>query len=161
MERQIIELIASDRIEKPLSSMDNKLRKTKRAQADDIVAALGNNTSYEGERVYANISENDRERARGMKEAIAEFSLEFPKYGNILQQKIYEKRKRTEKHLYFGTNPGCKLTSDDYMNVMTSLGLTEITARALYPDLMTVSRNLARVRDEKRSIIVGKYASED
>ena len=43
---------------------------------------------------------------------------------------------------------------------MTSLGLTEHTARSLYPDLLNVSRKLAKEREEDRSTIVGKYEEE-
>jgi hypothetical protein len=52
-------------------------------------------------------------------------------------------------------NPNCRLTADDYMNVMSDLGFTEATARTLYPELMDVSRKMSRQRDEERSILVG------
>ena len=94
-----------------------------------------------------------------MKEAVAEFAQEFPKYGQILLGKVAEKRVLAEEHLYFGVNPGCRLTTDDYIGVMQSLGLTEGTARSLYPDLLKVSRKLAKAREEERTVIVGKYAN--
>jgi hypothetical protein len=54
-------------------------------------------------------------------------------------------------------NEGCRITSNDYMGVMTDLGFTEATARDLYPELMDVSRNLAKQRDEgERSILVNQ-----
>ncbi len=161
MEQKILELIASDRIEIPLSSMDQKLRRAKRASAKEIAEVLGKGNSYEGERVYASFVQEDKERARGMKEAVEEFSEEFPKYGKILAGKIAERRVKSEEHLYFGVNSGCRLSCDDYMHVMQSLGLSENTARNLYPDLMEVSRKLQRSRDEQRSIIVGKYSQEE
>jgi hypothetical protein len=92
-----------------------------------------------------------------MKEAITEFSAEHPKYGAILLSKIGEKRKLAEQHLYFGVNTGCRLTTDDYIAVMQDLGLSEAVARNLYPDLINVSRKLAREREEDRRVIVGRY----
>ena len=65
-----------------------------------------------------------------------------------------------EKHLYFGVNQGCRLTTEDYIGVMQSLGLSEQTARNLYPDLLNVSRKLVREREEERSILVGKYEQD-
>jgi hypothetical protein len=39
---------------------------------------------------------------------------------------------------------------------MTNLGFTETTAKRLYPELMNISRNLAKKRDEgeERSILI-------
>jgi hypothetical protein len=160
MENKVLELIAKDRLHIPMSSLDQKLKRAKTTSAKGIAGQLGD-AVYTGERVFAYVESEDKERARGTKEAIAEFSKEFPKYGTILAGKIAEKRVRSEEHLYFGINPGCKLTADDYIGVMTSLGLTEPTARSLYPDLMDISRKLQRAKSESRSIIVGKYASPD
>ena len=41
---------------------------------------------------------------------------------------------------------------------MQDLGLSESVARSLYPDLINVSRKLAKAREEERSILVGKYS---
>jgi hypothetical protein len=160
MENKVLSLIAQDRLHIPLSSLDQKLKRSKTKEAKDIASKLGS-SRFVGERLYAFVESEDKDRARGMKEAFAEFSAEFPKYGAILAGKIAEKRTVAEEHLYFGVNPGCRLTADDYMEVMTDLGLSENTARSLYPDLMDVSRKLAKARSEDRSIIVGKYADND
>ncbi|MEI6849715.1 MAG: hypothetical protein WCK29_01625 [archaeon] len=160
MENKILELIAQDRLHIPMSSLDQKLKRAKNKEAKSIAAVLGK-SRYAGERFYAFVESEDKEKARGMKEAFAEFAQEFPKYGLILAGKIAEKRTIAEEHLYFGVNPNCRLTADDYIGVMQSLGLSENTSRALYPDLMNVSRKLAKSRDEERSIIVGKYAEAD
>lgn len=162
MEQKILQLIATDRIEIPLSSMDQKLRRARLAQGSDIadgLAPFGNR--FDGERTYAFVMDEDKERARGMKEAIAEFEQEYPKYGAVLRGKIAEKRITREKHLYFGIQQGRKLTADDYMDVMQSVGLTPAVARSLYPDLMEVSRKLSKARNEERSVIVGKYNAEE
>ena len=76
----------------------------------------------------------------------------------ILQGKIDEKRKLAEEHLYFGVNTGCRLTTEDYIDVMRGLGLSEGVARNLYPDLINVSRKLAKASEEDRRVIVGKYS---
>jgi|SRR3989338_8576964 len=160
MEQEIIRLIARDRLEIPLSSMYQKVKKVKKSGAQTLAERLGD-ARFSGERTYAFVESEDKERARGMKEAVAEFTAEHPKYGAILLGKIAEKRVVAEEHIYFGVNPGCRLTADDYVGVMQSLGLSESVARSLYPDLINVSRKLAKAREEERSVIVGKYAVED
>jgi hypothetical protein len=70
------------------------------------------------------------------------------------QGKIAQRRVKSETHLYFGTNPECRLTADDYMDVMASIGITPAVARDLYPTLMDVSRKLSRARNEERSVLV-------
>ena len=156
MEENLLKLIATDRIEIPFSSLEQKLRRDKVNIAKDISLGLSG-TGYTGNRTFAYTAEEEKERARGMKEAINEFVHEFPKYGEILKGKITEKRMKCEKHLYFGMNDGCKLTSGDYMEVMTNLGISERVAEELYPNLMGISRKLEKIRCEERSIIVGSY----
>jgi hypothetical protein len=152
-ETKILELIAMDRIEIPISSMSGKLKRQKPKIAEEI--DLGNKTKYQGERCYARIESEDLEKARGMREGIDEFAKRHPKYGIILNDLIQEKRTERETHLYFGMHENCRLTEADYMGVMQSLGFTETTARNLYPELMQVSRNLSRKRDEERRILIG------
>jgi len=153
-ERQVLELIATDRIHIPISSMEGKLkrRKPKLGKAVDM---RDYGATFEGDRCYARVESENKEKARGMKEAVAEFGAEFPKYGRILQGKIDEKRTSRETHLYFGTNEGSRLTADDYIGVMTDLGFTESGAKRLYPELMSISRNMSRKRDEERSVMIG------
>lgn len=151
-ERQIIELIAVDRTDIPISSMSGKLKRMKPKMAQSIDLP-GN--SYQGERVYARVQYEEKEKARGMRDGVEEFGRKFPQYGKILNGIIEEKRVEREKHLYFGLNEGRRLTADDYMGVMRNLGFTESTARSLYPELMDISRNLSRQRNEERSILIG------
>ena len=159
LERQLIELIATDRIEIPISSMSGKLkrRKPKLAQA---IALPG--SKYRGERVHAKVEEADRMKARTLKEAVAEFGEKYPSHGKVLAGIIAEKRLQKETHLYFGVNDGCRLTSADYMDVMKNLGFGEVTAERLYSELIDVSRNLAKKRDEhERSVLIGKCYDEN
>jgi len=155
MENQIVKLIAEDRLQVPMSSLEQKVRKSKMSDAKSIAEMIGE--KFDGNRVYAFIEEEDKDRARGMKEAVAEFEQEFPKYGAILKGKINEKRKLSEKYLYFGLYDGCKLTSEDYLGVLQNIGLTERAARELYPELLNLSRKLVKGKGEERSIIVGTY----
>ena len=69
---------------------------------------------------------------------------------------IEETRAAKETNLYFGIQAGCRLTSDDYMGVMTNLGFTEAQARNLYEPLIEASRTIAKKRAEgERSILIG------
>jgi len=151
LERQIIQLNAMDRFEIPISSMSGKLKRMKPKFAASLDLPNGR---YTGERVYARIEFEDKLKARQMKEAVQEFCEENPKYGDILTQKIENKRSVRETYLYFGVNEGCRLTSDDYLGVMSSLGFTETQARALYEPLINTSRSIARKRDEERSVLI-------
>ncbi|MBI2124899.1 hypothetical protein HYT92_03850 [Candidatus Pacearchaeota archaeon] len=90
-----------------------------------------------------------------MKDAVEEFAREYPSYGRILKGKISEKRVEREKHLYFGMNSGCRLSSDDYVEALASLGISGRAAQSLYPELLEISRKLEKARDEERSVIVG------
>ena len=94
-ERQIIELIATDRIDIPISSMSGKLKRQKPKLAEAI--DLGGRSRYNGERVYARVESEDREKARGMREGVEEFSRKFPQYGKILDGIIEEKRVERER----------------------------------------------------------------
>ena len=146
-------MIATDRTDIPISSMSGKLKRMKPKMA--VAIDFEGCSSYQGERVYARIEHEEKEKARGMREGVDEFAKKFPQYGKILNGIIEEKRVERETHLYFGVQEGRRLTADDYMGVMRDLGFTESTARSLYPELMDISRNLSRQRNEERSILIG------
>jgi len=154
IEKQIIELIATDRISIPVKSMGGKLDRLKPKLGKKI--NLSNfDDDFVGNRVYARIEDNETMKARGMKQGIDKFSEKYPRYGKILTGCIEEERQVREINLYFGVNEDCRLTSEDYIGVMTNLGFTEQTSRKLYPELMDISRNLSRKRDEERSVLIG------
>lgn len=154
LERQIIEIVAMDRIEIPISSMSGKLKRQKPKLARDIDLS-DYKGKYLGERCYARIESEDIQVARGMREGIDEFAKRHPKYGAELQSIIDEKRTEKETHLYFGMNQCSRLSDSDYLGVMQSLGFTENMARNLYPELMAVSRDLSKKREEERRILIG------
>jgi len=152
LERQMIEIIATDRIDKPISSMSGKLKRRKPSLAKAVELSNGN---FLGERTWARIDEEDKQKARGMKEGVEKFEQEFPKYGRILRGYIEEQRTIREKYLVFGMNEGCRITSKDYMSVMQNLGFSPAIAERLYPELMDISHKLKRKRDEtERSILI-------
>lgn len=152
LERQVIELVAADRIYIPVSSIDGKLKRMRVKLAQGISVPNGR---YIGERVYARVDDEDCMKARGVKEGIEEFAKQYPKYAGILAGLIEEKRMERETHLYFGLNEGCRLTADDYLSVMANLGFTETQARTLYGPLIEASRTISRKRDEERSVMLG------
>tara|TARA_Y100000310_G_C20608892_1_gene776962 strand:+ start:948 stop:1433 length:486 start_codon:yes stop_codon:yes gene_type:complete len=153
LERDLIEIIATDRLDRPISSMSGKLKRTKSKLAKAIEMKPGD--SFDGDRVYSRVELLDNMKARGMRKGIDTFKDLHPRYGAILEGLIAEQRVTSEAHLYFGMKDNCRITADDYLGVMTGLGFTETTSRKLYPELMDISRNLARKRDEKeRSILI-------
>lgn len=158
IERKIIEVIATDRIYIPVSSMDGKLKR-KREKLAKAVHLEGD--KYAGERVFARVEEEDTMKARSMKDAISEFAEKYPRHGKILQGMIEEERASRERHLYFGVNPNCRLTADDYKGVLLDMGFTERRTETLYEELTNISRNISKKRDEERSILVGKEEVEE
>lgn len=152
-EKKLIQLIATDRIEIPISSMSGKLKRQKPKLAK--LVSEGFNVRFSGERAYARVVEENELKARGMSEGIAAFSEAYPKMGAVLKSYIDEKREEKEVHMYFGMNEGCRITADDYREVMANLGFGPAMSEELYPALMDISRNLSRKRDEERSIMTG------
>lgn len=153
LENQITQIIALDRLDIPVSSMSGKLKRQKKKLAPEVDLSEYDNEFY-GERVYARIESDEKMTARGMREGIEKFSEEFPRHGKILEGYIQEQRAKRETRLYFGTNPGKRISSQDYVEVMQDLGFTENTAKNFYPELMEISRKLSRKREEERSILI-------
>ena len=71
LERQIIQLIATDRIDIPISSMSGKLKRRKPKLAEAVSIPKG--TRFNGERVYARVEVEDRMKARTMSDAVAKY----------------------------------------------------------------------------------------
>jgi len=155
IERQIIEIIATDRIYIPISSMKGKLERQKPKLAKAVELSDYKN-NFVGERVYARVETDDiTQKARTMSEAVNEFAEKYSRPGKILKGLIEEKRQAKESNLYFGMNQGCRLTANDYLSVMEGLGFSGEHAETLYQELMKVSRDLSKKRDEERSILIG------
>jgi len=152
-ERQLINLIAADRIYMPISSLDGKLKRMRPKLAEAVQMP---DTSFIGERVYARVQDNSVQQSKGMRDAVNEFSTKFPEYGAILEGMIAEKREVKETALCFGVREGSRLAAQDYMEVMQNLGFNERNAIRVYPELMDTCRKLSRARDyRERSILIG------
>ena len=152
-EGKILEIIAVDRIDVPISSMSGKLKRQKKKLGQAL--ELKNNV-FNGDRVYARTeTDSDLMTAGSVKKGIEEGAEAYPRHGKILKGMIEEQRAASETHLYFGMNSGCRLTSEDYLGVMENLGFKGQYAENLYQELMKVSRNLSRKRGDERSIMVG------
>ncbi len=159
LQRKILELIATDRIAIPIKSIAGKIDRTRPKLGKEINSA-GFEGEFVGDRCYARVEVENVEKSRRISEAVEEFCQEHPRYGDILKGKIAEKRVQAETHLYFGMNQGCRLTSEDYMQVLTNMGFTPATARGLYSELIEVSRKISRKRvqfqeETERSVLIG------
>ena len=153
IESQILKLIATDRIEIPISSLKGKLYRGKSKLGKSIdLSELDDN--YDGDRCYARIEDIDLKKSRTLRQAINEFSKRHPKYGGILEEIIKEERWVNEMHLYFGMHENARVPAKDYMQVMEDLGFTEATAQRFYPELMNITRKISKKREEERRIIV-------
>ena len=156
IQRHLLELIATDRMDVPISSMSGKLKRSKPKIATGFMDVLDGETSFEGERCYARVEETDSEKARTMRAGIDAFKAAYPRQGDLLEGYIAEKRGVTETHLVFGMNEGRRITADDYRQVMSNLNYTPAMADQLYPVLMDISRNMRNKRDEaERKILIG------
>src|SRR3989344_3301770 len=91
IESLLIELIATDRINIPISSMSGKLKR-REPKIGEEAASLMTKGRYSGERTYARVEEEDKMKARGTAEGIKLFSGRYPKYGEILADLIKEER---------------------------------------------------------------------
>jgi hypothetical protein len=154
VEEGLVTLIATDRIEIPISSMSGKLKRQKKPIAQEV--AEGFNVRFDGERAYARVEEQNKMKARTMKEGIEEFEKRYPKYGQILRELIAEERSFKETHMHFGMYEGCRVSAADYRDVMANLGFTPGEAEQLYPRLMDISRKLSKKRvEDERTIMIG------
>ena len=160
LEEEIIDLISADRMYIAISSMDGKLKRLRPKLAGCIDLKEYNN-NFIGERVYARIVSEDKKSAREVREGIEKFKKEFPEQGETLEKYIKEQRTKRERYLYFGTNSECKLTKEDYLNVMKSMGFTDFSAIRLYPELLETSRALSKKRNKERSLLIGSDEKGD
>jgi len=154
-QRQIIDLVAAERLFRPITSMAGKLerQRPKLARAIDLDPYKG---KFNGERAYARVVAEDKLKSRTIREGVDQFAQEHPKMGQILNQMIEDSRSVSETHMYFGMQTGCRLTADDYLTVMDKLGFNEAEAQRLYEPLMQVSRKMANKKgDIERSILIG------
>ena len=153
-ERQVLELIATDRLHIPISSMSGKLKRRQPKLAQELGLVEGR--PFFGDRAYARVESEDVSKARRLSDAVEAYCTDRPREGAVLKGYIAETRIEAETHVHFGVNEGCRLTEADYLGVMTDLGFTPASAMALYEPLMEASRTISRKRDEgERSVLIG------
>lgn len=154
IERQVISLIATDRIHVPISSMSGKLKRVQPKLAKGLELEKGK--PFFGERTYARVEVENIDKARRLADAVEDFCKDYNREGKILKGYIAKTRVESETHVYFGMNEGCRLTDADYMGVMKSIGFSQAISERLYPELIEVSYKLSRKRQEnERSILIG------
>jgi len=154
IEREVLALIATDRLHIPISSMSGKLKRREPKLAKTLGLVEGK--PFHGERAYARVKTKNIDKARRLSDAVKAYSTDHPDQGVILQSYIEETRVDAETHVYFGMNSGARLTAEDYLGVMTDLGFTEAVARNLYQPLLDTSRTISRKREEgERSVLIG------
>lgn len=155
LERAVIGLVATDRLYRPSSSFDGKLERRRPKIAKAIIGCKEFDGSFQGDRAYARFEADNKQVARGMRDGITKFTQEFPQYGAILNGMIEEKRAKSEKHLYFGMQDGRRLAHEDYMSVLTDMGLSEQRAEQYYEVAIEISRTLQKKSgDIERSVLV-------
>ncbi len=152
IEKIVLDLIAADRLDISLSSMHQKLAKKRKRIAHDVAYSIKD--SYSSERVFADVITEENNKARGYVGGVAAFSEKYPQYGRILKRMIEKKRTEKDRYLEFGMNTGKKLALQDYVSVMTGLGLTGKQAIGMYPGIVEASRKLQNARNETRSVLL-------
>jgi|APSaa5957512622_1039677.scaffolds.fasta_scaffold67846_2 hypothetical protein len=160
LEREVISLVATDRLYVPSSSFDGKLERS-RPKIGKAIAGIEEfqevyEGDFQGERTYATVTTVNKQKARDMRTGIEEFSQEFPQYGTILNGFIEKQRVKKEQHLQFGMQDGKRLTKEDYVEVLTNMGLGPVTAEKYCDVALDISRTMNRKRGyEDRSVLIG------
>lgn len=142
LEISVRNMVAYDILSKPLTSLGQKADRRKDKVGKEISTLLKEGEEFE--RVTAYVERREEERARTLREGIEAFKEEFPRYGKVLEEKIQEKRSRSNRYLVFGVSEGFKLSADDYRRVMKDLGMTSVEADAMYPHLLQISERLGK-----------------
>ncbi|MFH1311031.1 MAG: hypothetical protein ABIH65_01345 [Nanoarchaeota archaeon] len=147
-------LISSDILYRPLKSLGEKGLRRLDKKAKEISDLLKEGEEI-GERVFAKTEKKEEEKARTLREGINAFTKKYPKYGDILEKMIAEKRKRNNKYLIYGLQENFKLGEEDYIRVMMDLGFDRREASAVYPHIIAVSERLGKAKAQtQRTILI-------
>jgi hypothetical protein len=152
LEKQIINIVATDRLYVPSSSFDGKLERSRKKIGKSLDLS---EDFYQGDRAYARIETLNKHRSKDLRAGVKQFCDEHPQYGKILNGMIETERVKKERHLYFGMNDGKRVTNEDYMSVLENMGLGPVTAGKYLDVALDISRTLNRKRDDERSILIG------
>jgi len=152
LEINVRNLVAYDILEKPLSSLEGKAKRRKEKIANELAELL--DVGEDGERIFASIEYREHDKARTLREGIDAFKKEHPRYGDILEGAIAQKRLARDEVLVYGIKPGFRLGTDDYLRVMVSLGLSREQACGMYPHLKEISEKLGKAAEDKQREIL-------
>ena len=159
LEKQVLSLVATDRLFIPSSSFDGKLERARPKIGKAIAASedfQAEGQDYQGERTYATVATVNKHKARDMRAGVEQYCKEFPQEGKILNGMIEHERVKKETHLQFGMQEGKRLTRGDYIGVLTDMGLGPVTAEKYCDVALDISRDLSRKRGyEDRSVLIG------
>ncbi len=154
LEKRVRRLISSDISYRVLKSLGEKGVRRLTKVATEIVDLL--DKEEVNERFFAYLEESEEEKSRTLREGIYLFKIENPRYGDILEGMIAQKRVQRNKNLVYGLNPGYKLSEEDYIHVIMDLGFERREASAIYPHLLRISESLKKANEqEKRTILIG------
>lgn len=152
LEKNVRSMVAYDILSKPLSSLGQKAGRRGSKLAKETAELLQGGMT--ADRVIARTEEVTEMKARTLREAIDEFKGEFPKYGEVLEGKIQEKRLQRDTQLVYGLANGYRLGAEDYRRVMGDLGLSALEADAMYPHLIDISDRLGKAGEQSLRTIL-------
>jgi hypothetical protein len=158
LERQVIQLVATDRLYIPSSSFDGKLERSRPKLAKALDFSDGD---FQGERAYARVVDSNKHVSKDMRAGIAKFEAEHPQYGKILNGYIEEARVKKEQHVYFGMNDGKRVTREDYLGVIEGMGLGPAISERYLDAAMDISRTMQAKREKsgkpeaERRVLIG------
>jgi len=155
-EKSVRKLIATNDLRIPFSSVYQKIKSFEDTLAEGIQGYVTEKADF-GNSILANVSYKDKMKARGMREGIAEFKKQYPRYGDILEGLIAEERTKKEIYLNYGFNEGYKLNDNEYVSVIKDVaGLNDDEAEAMFPKIMKISERLKKKQKEGlREILIG------
>ena len=146
-------MVAFDILSKPLTSLGQKADRRKDKLAAETAGLLREGDTFE--RVVAYTERRDEEKARTLREGINAFKSEHPRYGEVLEGMIAEKRTKSNKYLVYGVQDGFKLGAEDYRRVMKDLGMTTMESDAMYTHLLDISDRLGKASENSlRNILL-------
>ena len=155
-EKAVRKLIATNDLRIPFSSVYQKIKSFEDTLTEGIQGYVTEKADF-GNSVLANVSYEDKMKTRGMKEGIKAFKAQYPRYGDILEGLIAEKRTEREIYLNYGFNAGYKLNDNEYVSVIKDVaGLSDDEAEAMFPKIMKISERLKKKQKEGlREILIG------
>ena len=158
-ESDVRKLVAYDNLDIPLCALHNRVDRKhgKLARALEAPIDAGENFGCANVAVVY----EDKKKARAMRDGVNQFCDKYPSEGRELQKMISSKRTIRETHLHYGIPEGRRISSQDYVQAMVDVGLTQTQAEAFYPKVLDVLRTLQRLRGKKttsaglRDVLIG------